>query len=106
MDHLTAEHGIQVLIAPDSGKRDGERPGWTGGRYAFMRRVLASDVGKQLYRKRQESIEPVYGHTKHNRKIYRFNYRGRAAVRTEWRLVMMTHNLTKLHRHQIAAMAA
>src|SRR5436190_19532241 len=68
-----------------------------------MRRALASDLGKQLYRKRQQSIEPVYGHTKHNRKIYRFNYRGRQAVRTEWRLVMMTHNLTKLHRHQTAA---
>ena len=99
---LTAEHGIQVLIPPDSGKRDGERPGWTGGRYSFMRRVLASELGKQLYRKRQQSIEPIYGHTKHNRKIYRFNYRGRQAVRTEWRLVTMTHNLTKLHRHHIA----
>jgi transposase len=106
MDHLTAEHGIQVLIPPDSGKREGERPGWTGGRYAFMRRVLATDLGKQLYRTRQKSIEPVYGHTKHNRKIYRFNYRGRSPVRTEWRLVMMTHNLTKLHRHQIATAGA
>jgi hypothetical protein len=83
MDHVTGEHGIQVLIAPDSGKREGERPGWTGGRYSFMRRVLGTDVGRELYRKRQQSIEPVYGHTKHNRKIYRFNYRGRAAVRTE-----------------------
>jgi transposase len=106
MDHVTAEHGIQVLIPPDSGKRRGERPGWTGGRYSFMRRVLATDFGKQLYKKRQQSIEPVYGHTKHNRKIYRFNYRGRSAVRTEWRLAMMTHNLTKLHRHQIAAVPA
>jgi Transposase DDE domain len=104
MDHLTAEHGIQVLIPPDSGKREGERRGWTGGRYAFMRRVLTGDLGKQLYRKRQQSIEPVYGHTKHNRKIYRFHYRGRAAVRTEWRLTMTTHNLTNLYRHQIAAM--
>jgi transposase len=106
MDHVTGEHGIQVLIPPDSGKRQGERPGWTGRRYSFMRRVLGTDLGKQLYRKRQQSIEPVYGHTKHNRKIYRFNYRGRRAVRTEWRLVMMTHNLTKLHRHQIAALGA
>jgi hypothetical protein len=106
MDHVTSQHGIQVLIPPDSGKRKGERPGWTGGRFSFMRRVLASDLGKQLYRKRQQSIEPVYGHTKHNRKIYRFNYRGRQAVRTEWRLVMMTHNLTKLHRHQIALLGA
>ncbi|MGB0098450.1 MAG: transposase, partial [Solirubrobacteraceae bacterium] len=46
MDHVVGEHGIQVLIPPDSGKRQGERPGWTGGRYSFMRRVLASDLGK------------------------------------------------------------
>ena len=106
MDHITGEHRIQVLIPPDSGKRQGERPGWRGGRYSFMRRVLASDLGKQLYRKRQQSVEPVYGHTKHNRKINRFNYRGRHAVRTEWRLITMTHNLTKLHRHSLATVGA
>jgi hypothetical protein len=106
MDHVVGEHGIQVLTPPDSGKRQGERPGWTGGRYSFMRRVLSSDLGRDTYRKRQQSIEPVYGHTKHNRKIYRFNYRGRKAVRTEWRLAMLSHNLTRLHRHQIAALAA
>jgi hypothetical protein len=100
MDDVICEHGIQVLIPPDSGKRKGERPGWTGGRYSFMRRVLATDLGKQLYRKRQQSIEPVYGHTKHNRKIDHFHYRGRLAVRTEWRLVMMSHNLTKLVCHE------
>jgi transposase len=102
MDHLTAERGLQVLIPPDGGKRDGERPGWTGGRYSFMRAVLQNELGKELYRKRQTAIEPVFGHTKHNRKIYRLNYRGRSLVRTEWRLVMLTHNLQKLHRHQIA----
>jgi transposase len=102
MDHLTAEHGLQVLIPPDGGKRDGERPGWTGGRYSFMRAVLQTELGKELYRKRQTAIEPVFGHTKHNRQIYRLNYRGRSLVRTEWRLVMLSHNLQKLHRHQIA----
>jgi transposase len=102
MDHLTADHGLQVLIPPDGGKRQGERPGWTGGRFSFMRTVLDTNLGKELYRKRQKSIEPVFGNTKHNRKIYRLNYRGRSLVRTEWRLTMLTHNLTKLHRHQIA----
>ena len=29
-----------------------------------MRRVLATDHGKEIYRKRQKSIEPVFGHTK------------------------------------------
>jgi hypothetical protein len=102
MDHLTGQHGLQVLIPPDSGKRQDERPGWTGGRYSFMRAVLQTDLGKELYRKRQTAIEPVFGHTKHNRKIYRLNYRGRSLVRTEWRLVTLSHNLQKLHRHQIA----
>jgi transposase len=106
MDDVTAEHGIRVLIPPDSGKREGERPGWTGGRYSFMRRVLGTELGKQLYRKRQRSIEPVYGHTKHNRRFDRLNYRGRRAVRTEWRLITMSHNLTKLHRHQLVALGA
>jgi Transposase DDE domain len=102
MDDVTADHGIQVLIPPDSRNRDGERPGWTGGRYSWMRAVLATPIGDWLYRKRQPMIEPVFGHTKHNRKYDQFHRRGRAAVRTEWRLIMMTHNLTKLHRHQIA----
>ena len=76
MDHLIAGHGIQVLIPPDGGKREGERPGWTGGRFSFMR-ACCQRAGKELYRKRQTSIEPVFGHTKHNRQIYRLNYRGR-----------------------------
>ena len=91
MDTVIAGHGLPVLIPPDGGKRDGERPGWTGGRFSFMRRVLSTELGQELYGKRQASIEPVFGHTKHNRQIYRFNYRGRRAVRTEWRLVLMSH---------------
>ena len=27
-------------------------------------------------------------------------------MRLEWRLLMMTHNLTKIHRHQLATMGA
>jgi hypothetical protein len=38
-------------------------------------------------------IEPVFGDTKCNRKIDRFQRRGRAACRSEWRLIMATHNL-------------
>ena len=53
-----------------------------------------------------QMIEPVFGHTKHNRTITRFHRRGRTAVRTEWRLLMATHNLAKLHRHQLAAAGA
>src|SRR5215203_573132 len=97
------DRGIPVLIPPDASKRRGARPGWDGGLYAFMRRVLATEHGGGLYRQRQPMIEPVFGQTKHNRGIDRFHQRGRAAVRTEWRLITATHNLLKLHRHTLAA---
>ncbi len=105
MDEVIATKHIQVLIPPDSAGRAEPRPGWTGGRYALMRTVLANH-GKLIYRKRIQMIEPVFAHTKHNRLITRFHRRGRVAVRTESRLLMATHNLTKLHRHQLAAVAA
>jgi transposase len=85
--------GIQVLIPPDASKRKGTRPGWDGGAYAHMRRVLSTEFGSALYRRRQAMIEPVFGHTKFNRRIDRFQRRGRSAVRAEWRLITATHNL-------------
>ena len=97
---------IPVLIPPDSSKRKTARPGWDGGRYTWMRRLLASDAGRELYHKRHQTIEPVFGQIKSNRKIDRFQRRGRTAVRSEWRLAAMTHNLLKLHQHQIAVTGA
>ena len=105
-DEVIANKHIQVLIPPERGGRKEPRPGWTGGRYSWMRAVLDSAHGKALYRRRIQMIEPVFAHTKHNRLIARFHRRGRIAVRTEWRLLMATHNLTKLHRHQLAAARA
>jgi transposase len=102
MDEITGEHGIPVLIPPDSHTRKGARPGWTGGRYAFMRRVLSTDLGREIYRKRKQTVEPVFGHTKRNRNFTHFHRRGRAAVRAEWRLLMATHNVTKLYHHHLA----
>src|SRR5215217_3950997 len=92
IEQLTGR-GTVVLIPPDAGKRKGARPGWNGGIYAFMRRVLATDRGGELYRKRNSMIEPVFANTKFNRRIDRFQRRGRAACRSEWRLITATHNL-------------
>jgi hypothetical protein len=62
-DEVIANKHIQVLIPPDRGGRSEPRPGWTGGRYAWMRAVLDSEHGKRLYRKRIQMIEPVFAHT-------------------------------------------
>lgn len=63
----------------------------------------ATEAGAELYRRRQVMIEPVFGQIKFNRKIDRFLRRGRAAGRSEWRLVAATRNLLKLHNHRLAA---
>src|SRR3954451_19258435 len=99
--HQLAADGIPVLIPPDSGLRTTPRPGWHGGYYAFMRRVLQTEHGAALYKQRQHLIESLFGNTKHNCGLDRFHRRGRAAVRTEWRLITATHNLLKLHNHQL-----
>ena len=100
------DRGMQVLIPPDAGKRKGTRPGWDGGLYAFMRRVLGTDRGGGLYAQRQGMIEPVFADTKFNRRCDRFQRRGRSAARSEWRLIAATHNLLKLWRHTTAPLPA
>jgi transposase len=94
--------GIQTLVAPDADHRKEPSPGRRGGLYDFMRRVLATDRGSQLYARRQATIEPVFGQIKHNRGAERFQRRGRSAARSEWRLLAATHNILKLWRHHTA----
>jgi transposase len=103
--HRLAEQGLEVLVPPDGGARQGTRPGWNNERYQQMRDKLATDHGKQLYRQRTRTIEPVFGQIKFNRQIDRFLRRGRAAARSEWRLAAATHNLLKLHSHWVANIA-
>ena len=67
LDEVIANKHIQVLIPPDRAGRTEPRPGWTGGRYSWMRTVLGTAHGKQLYRRRIQMIEPVFAHTKHDR---------------------------------------
>ena len=100
MDEIVSR-GMQVLIRPDAKKRKGARAGWTGGAYAWMRTVLSHEPGRGLYSRRSVMIEPVFADEKHNRKIDRFQRRGRAAVQSEWRLI--NASLLKLHRHRLAA---
>jgi transposase len=98
------DRGIQVVIPPDSGLRKGRdtRPGWEKGLYAFMRRVLETEHGEAIYRRRLATVEPVFGQLKFNRGFTRFQRRGRSAVRSEWRFAAATHNLLKLHGQRLA----
>jgi transposase len=100
MENIVSD-GIRVLVPPDAGLREGARPGWDEGPYAFMRRVLSSEAGHEIYKHRKATVEPVFAQNKFNRGFRRFQRRGRAAVRSEWRLQAAVHNLLKLHNHWI-----
>jgi transposase len=62
-----------------------------------MEHRLRTEAGAALYGLRQHTVEPVFGHTKHNRGFTRFLRRGRTAVQAEWQLMMTAHNIVKLH---------
>jgi transposase len=106
MDEVVANKHIPVLVAPDKGTRGTPKRWLNSGRAAWMRTLLGSEHGHARYRKRKQTVEPLFGNTKHNSGVYHFHRRGRIKVRLEWRLLMMTHNLRKVHSHQLAAMGA
>ena len=106
-DHIDAlrARGMIPVVAPDP-TRSRPRKTRLGGPYDFMRRVLATERGDELYSRRLGMVEPVFGQIKANRRIGRLTRRGRAAARSEWRLIAATHNLLKLHRHKLGAAVA
>lgn len=67
-----------------------------------INRILATEAGRRLYRRRAAMVEPVHAQTKHNRGIRGFSRRGLAAVTAEWQFIATAHNLMKLFRYHPA----
>lgn len=65
---------------------------------ATMTARLADPDGHARFALRGRTVEPVFGQIKHNRRFDRFLRRGLAAVKAEWHLTCLTHNLLALHR--------
>ncbi|MFP5283022.1 MAG: transposase [Actinomycetes bacterium] len=63
-----------------------------------MMAKLDTPQGRETYKKRAASIEPVFAQIKHNRGIRRLCRRGKNAADSEWKLICATHNLLKLYR--------
>jgi single stranded DNA-binding protein len=106
MDDVVNNRHLPVLVAPDRGSRGTPKRWQNEPRANWMRTVMKSDHGRERYAKRKQTVEPLYGDTKHNKGFIRFHRRGRIKVRTEFRLLMMAHNLTKDYRHRIATVGA
>jgi hypothetical protein len=82
MDELVADKHIPVLVAPDKGSRDTRKRWPTSGRATWMRALLGSEDGRERYGKRKQTVDPLYGDTKHNKGFTRFHRRGRMKVRS------------------------
>jgi transposase len=63
-----------------------------------MRDKLRTRRGREMYRRRQAVVEPVFGILKEQRGMRRFRRRGLAAVTTEWMLAAIAYNLTRMVR--------
>ena len=63
-----------------------------------MARKLRTVKGRDVYKKRKQIVEPVFGQIKEARGFRRFLLRGLDKVTAEWHLICLTHNLLKLHR--------
>jgi transposase len=101
--YLEAE-GVDGYVATEKMKH-GERPPPPRGRIPKdattkqrMQRKLRTKKGRETYSKRKSSVEPVFGQIKDARGFRCFLLRGLDAVRAEWRLIALTHNLLKLFR--------
>lgn len=63
-------------------------------------RRLRHHRGREDYRQRGRTVEPVFGQLKTRQNMTRFSRRGITAVTSEWHLAAAAHNLLKLHKHQ------
>jgi glutamine synthetase adenylyltransferase len=57
--------------------------------------------GRDDYKLRARTVEPVFGQLKTCQKLTMMSRRGLSACENEWLLACAAHNLRKLHRHRL-----
>ena len=61
-----------------------------------MKTKLESKHGKALYKKRKQTVEPVFGIIKSVLGFRHFSLRGMEKVKTEWKLIALAYNCKRL----------
>jgi len=64
-------------------------------------RSLRHHRGKEDYKLRARTVEPVFGQLKTCQELTTMSRRGLIACESEWLLACAAHNLRKLHRHRV-----
>ncbi len=83
----------QVNVALDIGQDQ------KAGIIERMKRKIDSPQGRHIYSQRLGTVEPVFGHITDAIGIKRFSLRGKRKVDGQWKLMMLLHNLLKIHRY-------
>lgn len=100
------QRGIDALIPPYKVKHTvwrearyprGRIPRNLSAKDRMWRKVM-SKRGRETYKLRHTSVEPVIGQIKWARNLLQFTVRGLAKVRSLWRFDCAVHNLLKLYR--------
>lgn len=66
---------------------------------AKMKRRIDSVLRRFEYSRRLGTIEPVFGHIRHTRKLNRFTLRSKRKVNGQWLMYCLVHNIAKLQRY-------
>lgn len=66
-----------------------------------MSQKLKSEEGKEIYKKRKQTVEPVFGIIKEILGFRRFSLRGEEETNAEWSLVCAAYNLKRFFKMQI-----
>ena len=100
IDEVEANKHIPVLVAPDKGSRGSPRKTWTGGRYEFTCE-RCSDQSTGTSGIENANRPPSRRSATPNTTTACTGFTAEAESRRgSRRLLMMTHNLIKVHRHQ------
>lgn len=81
-------------------------PGPDASAQEKMAHRLQTKVGRELYKLRKQTVEPVFGIIKEVLGFRRFSLRGHAKVSLEWLLVCVSYNLKRLFTLKNLAAAA
>jgi len=102
------ERDFDCLVGTKKGskmRQEFEEEGYPRGRIPddisfeeLMTRRLLSKDGREEYKKRGQTVEPVFGQIKDRQRCDRLRFRGKNKADLKWKMMAMSHNLLKLWR--------
>ena len=93
---IARQQGERIYDFRPPGKPDKPPPKVTAPWRLAMCEKLQTDEAKDKYRKRKQTVEPVFGIIKSVLGFTRFHLRGSGNVKTEWQLVTLAYNCKRL----------